>query len=228
MHELEFKMAPTKPFRRPIPAETLSRLPAYRKQLLDLLQAGQPTVSSRQLAERLSISDAQVRRDLSCMALLGRRGLGYNVESLLEQITRALGLERPWALAVVGAGAMGTALAHYQGFARSNMEVRAVFDVDPHKIGQRHGDLIVSDLRQARSILAEVSIDIVLIATPSNQAQAVIDQFLGYGIRGFLNMAPASIEVPPGVTVRWVDISSELEQLTHMMLMTPTANLVST
>lgn len=203
--------------RRRLPPETLSRLPAYRKQLSVLAAEGTEVVSSKELARRLSISDAQLRRDLSYMALLGRRGLGYEVETLLEITTRGLGLDKTWALAVIGGGSLGTALARYPGFAKSNMEVKALFDVDPGKIGKMIGQVPVYDLARFPEVASQLGLEIAILTVPEDQAQRAADVATMAGLKGLLNFTSVFVSVPPDVKVRSVDITSELQQLTHLM-----------
>lgn len=205
------------PLRRRLPPETLSRLPAYRKQLRILDDEGQEVVSSKDLAFRLHISDAQLRRDLSYMALLGRRGLGYEVHGLLEATSSALGLDRHWGVAVVGGGSLGTAIARYRGFVSSNMEVLAIFDVDARKVGKKIGKLPVLDLAELPARARELGIDIAVLTVPAEAAQAAADVIVRAGITGMINFSPTFVQVPPEVRVRSVDITSEFQQLTHQM-----------
>ncbi len=204
-------------FRRRLPIETLSRLPAYREELLTLSSENATVASSRELAAKLRVSDAQLRRDLSYLGLLGRPGLGYKVDNLLEKITEALGLEHKWSLGIVGCGALGTALARYEGFALNNMAITALFDVDPNKIGKSIGNIPVSHLDEAKEVVAAKHLDIAIIAVPATYAQRAVDAIVSAGVRALLNFAPIAISVPEGVIVRNVDISSELQILTHLI-----------
>lgn len=204
--------------RRPLPLETLSRLPVYREQLLALLAENTEVISSRGLAMRLGISDAQLRRDLSYLGLLGRPGLGYRVRGVLEKITEVLGLDREWRLAIVGYGALGTALARYEGFARNNMAIVAIFDVDPKKIGKEVRGIRVSPLSEATNIVPTQQVDIAIITVPAAQAQGAVDEMVDAGVRALLNFAPVAVCVPEGVIVRTVDISSELQILTYLIV----------
>lgn len=194
------------------------RLPAYRNQLLTLSAAGEAVVSSRDLASRLSISDAQLRRDLSYLALLGRPGRGYQVDSLLEVITQVLGLDQRWRLAVVGVGSLGTALARYPGFAASQMELAALFDADPALIGKTLGQVVVESVERIGEVVAERQVDIAVITVPASEAQDVADRLVAAGVKALLNFSVATLQVPEGVLVRNVDITSELQQLTYSIL----------
>lgn len=204
-------------FRRRLPMETLSRLPVYREQLLALSLASVKVASSREVAAKLGVSDAQLRRDLSYLGLFGRPGLGYQVDNLVEKINEALGLEQKWSLAIVGCGALGTALARYEGFAPNNMEVTAIFDVDPKRVGKQVGNAHVQPMDAIQEILGAKRVDIAIITVPASRAQGVADAVVSAGVKAILNFAPVAISVPEGVIVRNVDISSELQILTHLI-----------
>lgn len=204
-------------FRRRLPPETLARLPAYRHQLQAMHSAGEHVVSSKELASRLNVSDAQLRRDLSYLALLGRPGLGYEVGTLLDVTTRVLGLDRPWSLVVIGAGSLGTALARYSGFPASHMRVRGVFDVSPEAIGKVVGTVTVRPLSELPALAQDEPPDIAILTVPVDQAQSALDAAVAAGVRAVLNFTPGALLAPPGVIVRNVDITSELQQLTYML-----------
>lgn len=202
-------------FRRRLPPETLARLPAYRHQLRAMESAGEHLVSSKELASRLNVSDAQLRRDLSYLALMGRPGLGYEVSSLLNVTSEVLGLDRQWSLVVVGAGSLGTALARYTGFPQSNMVIRGIFDVSPKVIGKKVGTVTVAALEELAT-LAE-PIDIAILTVPAEHAQSALDRVVAAGVKAVLNFSPVALQSPSGLLVRNVDITSELQQLTSLL-----------
>lgn len=204
-------------FRRHLPAETLARLPSYRHQLRAMADAGEQVVSSRELASRLNVSDAQLRRDLSYLALMGRPGLGYEVSALLDVTSEVLGLDRSWSLAVIGAGSLGTALARYPGFSESQMIVRAIFDVSPRVIGQKVGAIPVCAMDELPAMAAEAPFDIAVLTVPAEHAQAALDRVVAAGVQAILNFTSVTLTAPPRVIVRNVDITSELQQLTYML-----------
>lgn len=201
---------------RILPLETLTRLPAYRHKLQQLVKNGVKTVSSRALAEQLGVGDAQLRRDLSYLRLLGKPGRGYDVRHLEEGITRALGLDRRWPLAIVGYGSLGTALSRYEGYARDNFEVAAIFEVDPAKVGKKVRSVTVSHIDDAPRVIAEAGIELAVIAVPPSDAQGAVDAMVAAGVTALLNFAPVAVTAPPGVIVRQVDISAELQILAHL------------
>ncbi len=203
--------------RRRLPQETLARLPGYRHELQAMHDAGERVVSSRELASRLSVSDAQLRRDFSYLALLGRPGLGYEVDTLLRVTSEVLGLDREWSLAVMGAGSLGTALARYPGFPGSSMVLRGVFDVSPDVVGKPIGGLKVRSLDELEAVAAETPLDIAILTVPADQAQSALDRVVAAGVKAVLNFSPVALTAPEGVIVRSVDITSELQQLTYML-----------
>jgi len=198
---------------RPIPEATVGRLPVYLRALVDLAEAGAGTVSSDELAEAAGVNSAKVRKDLSHLGSYGTRGVGYDVAYLIHQIRRELGLTQHWAIAIVGVGNLGQALANYGGFAERGFRVAALVDADPARVGERIGALEVRHVDDLPAIVAELDVAIGVIATPAGAAQVVADRLVDAGVRSILNFAPAMIAMPPGVSVRKVDLAVELQIL---------------
>jgi redox-sensing transcriptional repressor len=197
-----------------ISESTVRRLSHYYRVLEEVEAEGRRMISSHRLAEREGITSAQVRKDLSYFGSFGRRGLGYNVAHLREEIRGILGLDRRWRVAVVGAGHIGSALPAYRGFAGQGFDVVAVFDRDPARIGQRIGTLVVQDVAALASASA---FDIGVIATPLRAAQEVADALVAAGVRGILNFAPRKLFVPAHVALRTVDMTMEFESLSFAL-----------
>jgi redox-sensing transcriptional repressor len=193
------------------------RLSHYYRVLDEVHAEGKRMISSRRLAEREGIASAQVRKDLSYFGSFGRRGLGYNVPHLREQIAAILGLDRRWRVAVVGAGHIGSALLAYRGFADQGFDVVAVFDRDPARIGQRVGGLTVNDVETLAEAASNGGFDIGVIATPIKAAQQVADALVHAGVRGILNFAPRKVFVPADVALRNVDMTMEFESLSFAL-----------
>jgi redox-sensing transcriptional repressor len=199
---------------RPIPEATISRLPIYLRCLLDVAeQQGQMTISSEQLAGLAGVNAAKVRKDLSYLGSYGTRGVGYDIEYLLYQITRELGLTQDWPVAIVGVGNLGRALASYKGFSERGFRIAALFDVDDSLIGKKYGDQPVRHIDELKDIVTDEGISIGIIATPPASAQEVAEHLVDAGVSSILNFAPAVVNVPPNVTVRKVDLSTELQIL---------------
>lgn len=199
---------------RPIPEATVARLPIYLRSLLDLEQTGaDQNISSEDLARMAGVNAAKVRKDLSYLGSYGTRGVGYDVEYLMYQIKRAMGLTQDWPACIVGIGNLGRALASYKGFNERGFRIMSLFDVDDSVIGEAVGGLEVLHLDELKGLAADEPISIGIIATPPASAQEVADRLVDAGIRSVLNFAPGSLNVPPDVNLRKVDLSMELEIL---------------
>jgi redox-sensing transcriptional repressor len=172
-----------------------------------------PTVSSERLAEMAGVNAAKVRKDFSYLGSYGTRGVGYDVEYLLFQISRQLGLTQDWPVVIVGIGNLGAALANYRGFSARGFRIVALVDADPAKCGKDVGGLVVEPLRDLPRIVAERHVAIGIIATPAAAAQEVAELLVTAGVTSVLNFAPIVITVPPGVSLRKVDLSIELQIL---------------
>ncbi len=196
-----------------IPEATVERLPLYYRALVELEQGKAATVSSESLAELTGVNAAKVRKDLSYLGTYGTRGVGYDVENLMHQIARELGLTQDWPVVIVGIGNLGRALASYSGFSARGFRIAALLDADPTKAGQMVGKLAIQPTSDLGSIAKTDDVAIGIIATPGSAAQAVADQMVACGIRSILNFSPAVLVVPPDVTVRRVDLALELQIL---------------
>ena len=200
-----------------IPDATVSRLPMYHRSLLSLTARGVLLVSSEELAEASGVSSAKLRKDLSFLGSYGTRGVGYEVEFLLYQIARALGLTQVWPGVIVGIGNLGNALAGYPGFASRGFSVVGLFDTDPARVGETvtvaGKEIVVSDISKLPQVVLSSGASIGVIATPETAAQEVCDVMVRNGITSILNFAPVLIEVPAGVDVRRVDLATELQIL---------------
>ena len=206
-------MAPDDRGARRIPEATVARLPLYYRALLETADQQVSTVSSERLAELAGVNAAKVRKDLSYLGSYGTRGVGYDVEFLLHQISRELGLTHDWPVVIVGVGNLGHALANYRGFGARGFRIVALVDADPAKIGERVGELKVESLDDLPRIVKEREIAIGIVATPAVAAQEVADDLVDAGITSILNFAPAVVTVPAGVSLRKVDLATELQIL---------------
>ena len=204
--------APTRNPRR-IPEATVARLPVYLRSLLEVADAHTVTISSERLAEMAGVNAAKVRKDLSYLGSYGTRGVGYDVQFLLVQINRVLGLTQDWPVVIVGIGNLGHALANYKGFGARGFRIAALVDADASKVGEIVTDLAVRHLDDLPAIAAQEQIAIGIVATPAGSAQEVADLLVAAGVTSILNFAPAVIQVPRGVSLRKVDLSIELQIL---------------
>ena len=199
--------------RNGIPEATVARLPVYLRTLHGLAEAGTGTVSSEALAAAAGVNSAKLRKDLSYLGSYGTRGVGYDVEYLVYQISRELGLTQDWAVVIVGVGNLGHALAHYGGFASRGFRIAGLVDADPERVGERMVGLTVSSFDELETVVKEAGAAIGVIATPASAAQTVADRLVGAGITSILNFAPTVLAVPDHVDVRKVDLSIELQIL---------------
>ena len=193
---------------------TVRRLSNYYRVLEEVAAEGKRMISSHLLAEREGVTSAQVRKDLSSFGSFGRRGLGYHVEHLRDEIRALLGLDRRWKACLVGAGHIGSALAGYRGFLDQGFDIAAVFDADPARVGKPLEGLTV---RHVSQLSAEDGFEIGVIATPARAAQEVADSLVAAGVHGILNFAPRKLRVPAGVTLRTVDMTMEFESLSYAL-----------
>ncbi|HVA60640.1 MAG TPA: redox-sensing transcriptional repressor Rex [Mycobacteriales bacterium] len=206
--------APRRPGRRTgLPEATIARLPVYLRVLGALGEAGIATASSEELAGSAGVTSAKVRKDLSYLGSYGIRGVGYDVEYLVYQISRELGLTQPWAVVIVGVGNLGHALANYGGFSSRGFRIAALVDADRARVGEPVGDLRVGHLDELERLIEEFGVSIAVLATPVAAAQDVCDRLVAAGVRSILNFAPVVLTVPDGVEVRKVDLAVELQIL---------------
>lgn len=199
--------------RRGIPEATVARLPVYLRVLTAFAEAGTATVSSDALATAAGVNSAKLRKDLSHLGSYGTRGVGYDVDYLVYQISRVLGLTQHWNVVIIGIGNLGHALANYGGFASRGFSIAALLDTDRRRVGEAIAGVRVRHLDDLDDIVREERVSIGVIATPAGAAQDVCDRLVGVGITSILNFAPAVLAVPEGVDVRKVDLSMELQIL---------------
>jgi redox-sensing transcriptional repressor len=202
---------------RKIAEPTVRRLSLYLRFLEEFEERGILTVSSEELAHRGVTTAAQVRKDLSLFGSFGKRGLGYAVPELAARLRDILGLERDYAVAVIGAGKVGRALTEYAGFSSRGFRVRWVYDADPAKVGMAWNGLRVRDVRRIQDDFGVSVPDIAIVATPAGAAQVVTDELVRLGVKAFLNFAPVHLVVPADVTVKNVNMAIELEALSYAL-----------
>jgi redox-sensing transcriptional repressor len=198
---------------RQIPHASVARLPVYLRAMVDMAERGTHTVSSETLAQAAGVNSAKVRKDLSYLGSYGTRGVGYDVEYLIHQISRELGLTQDWAVCLVGIGNLGRALAEYGGFAQRGFRIAALLDVDPRKVGERVAGMEVNHFDDVERLVKEHEISIGVLAVPADTAQDTADRLCAAGVTSILNFAPAVLTVPDGVSLRKVDLSIELQIL---------------
>jgi len=200
-----------------IPEMTIRRLSVYTRCLLQLEEDGVRTVSSQELAERFNLNSAQVRKDLAYFGEFGVRGIGYYVAGLKAELQRILGLDREWAVALVGFGNLGSALFHYKGFSRQGFRIAVIIDDDPSKAGRDVDGVPIVPSRDLARELKTRGIQVAIVAVPAESAQGVTDQLVTAGIKAVLNFAPTRLRVGREVRLKNVDLSIELETLSFYL-----------
>ncbi len=205
--------------KRAIPDIVVGRLPVYLRALTFLMAEGRQVTSSQELGDRLGISSAQIRKDLSHFGEFGKQGTGYDIAYLHDQLRRILKVDRMWDVVLVGAGNLGKAIADYGGFAGKGFVIRAIFDTDPDKIGKPMGidNLIVQDVSRLAEVIRQNEIKVGIIATPAEDAQQVARTMVDAGVRAILNYAPITIMVPAGVRIQYIDPAVGLQRMTYYL-----------
>ena len=188
------------------PGEKLSlgvaaRLSRYLQVLTQARKMGKDTISSQELADYTHVNSTQIRRDLSGFGKFGKRGVGYNVDSLVSQIRKILRTAGQHNIALFGAGHLGTAIATSDIFADHGFRVVAMFDTDDDKVGTQIGSLIVRHNSELRHIVDDEEIVVAVLAVPSGAAQHLADDLVEAGVKIIFNYSEALLQVPPEVTV---------------------------
>ena len=200
-----------------IPDIVVGRLPLYLRSLQRMALEGRLVTSSQELGERLGISAAQIRKDLSQFGEFGKQGTGYQIDYLRSQISQILHLDHEWEIAVVGAGDIGSAVVRYRGFANRGFRVAMIFDDDPTKINTQIGDFIVQDSANLVAAIKNKGIKVAMIAVPAAGAQDVAERLIEAGVKAILNYAPISINVPQDIQVQYIDPVIHLQRMTFYL-----------
>jgi len=200
-----------------IPDIIVARLPQYLRSLQRMAREGEKITSSQELGERLGLSAAQIRKDLSQFGEFGKQGTGYFIPYLIDQLQKILHVDHDWDAVVVGAGDIGSALVNYKGFANRGFKVKLVFDNDPAKIGTKIGDFIIQDYAHMVESIRQHDIKIAMIAVPIGSAQEVADRLMEAGVKAILIYAPIIINHPESVRVQYIDPSMHLQRMTFYL-----------
>ena len=201
-----------------VPSATISRLVTYLRVLGELETQGVKKTSSDHLADQANVSAFQVRKDLAYFGRFGTRGAGYIVPTLRRELRRILGLTRPWSAVLMGTGRLGHAIAHYPNFHDYDFSLKACFDINPDKIGNKVASYTIFHPDELPRVVLEKGIDIGIIATPQDTAQDAADALADAGIKGILNFAPTVLNVPAEVHVENVDFLAGLKRLSFYIL----------
>lgn len=201
-----------------IPDIVIGRLPIYLRALTRMVSGGgNTTTSSHELGQLLGISSAQIRKDLSHFGEFGKQGTGYHVQYLVEQLRHILNLEGEWPVALVGAGYLGHALAHYHGFKHRGFRISLIFDSDLAKVGEEMGGLLVQHIDKMELAIQADAIQIAILAVPAGAAQEIANRLVSAAVKAILNYAPVNLTVPPDVQVSYADPVIQLQRMTYYL-----------
>ncbi|MBN1688604.1 MAG: redox-sensing transcriptional repressor Rex [Candidatus Omnitrophica bacterium] len=197
---------------RKVSPKTLTRALFYIRTLNRLLHLGGSVVSSKELADIMGFSDAQVRKDISNFGKVGKPRIGYKVAEL-KQVLEDFLVQDVVHAALFGVGNLGSAILRYSGFHQNKIKLVAAFDIDKNKIGKTINGVPVYAMKDIREIVRRTHVDIGIIAAPEEASQDIADLIVGSGLKGIVNFAPTSVSVPKGVFVKDIDLSIEFLSL---------------
>ena len=198
-----------------LPEATARRLPVYYRHLRALLALGRQRVSSAEVGDALRIDSATIRRDFSYLGELGKKGYGYSVPFLVQILQGVLGQDEYVRVVLIGVGNLGTALCRYNFYRHERMNIVAAFDVDPAKIGTHIDAVPIYGMDQLAAYVREEAVEIAILTVPASHAQDSAEAVVRAGIRGILNFAPHTLDLPPSVRVHQIDMSTELQVLVY-------------
>lgn len=200
-----------------IPDIIIGRLPIYLRALQRMAEKGMHTTSSHELGERVGISAAQIRKDISQFGEFGKQGTGYHISFLSDKLREIMKIDRIWDVVIVGAGDMGHALAHYQGFVNRGFCITMVFDNDRAKVGQKIGEFVIRDITNMTEEIQHAGVRVAMLTVPAPAAREVANMLVKAGVKAILNYAPVSLSVPKNVRVQHIDPATHLQRMTYYL-----------
>ncbi|RKY39272.1 MAG: redox-sensing transcriptional repressor Rex [Candidatus Omnitrophota bacterium] len=196
-----------------ISQETVKRLSLYLRNLRRLEKEGVRVICSDRISELLDVSPAQFRKDLSYFGEFGKRGVGYEIRRLIEELEDILGVNKQWKIVLIGVGRLGSALLRFEGFSKFNLKIELAFDIDKRKIGKVINGVKIEDVQRLTERVKEEGVKVGLISTPPQVAQEIADRLIEGGIKGIMNFAPVTLKIPEDVFITNVDMACELERV---------------
>ena len=196
-----------------LPQPAVGRLSLYYRELRRLLDEGEASLNSQALGQLVNVSPAVVRRDLSALGTIGRRGVGYDIAILVDRIGQVLGSGVQWNVILVGVGSLGHALLRYRGFDRLGFNLKAAFDNDSSLVGTKIGGIEILDAADLAAVLAVDSAELAILALPAEHAAEIAATLVACEIKGILNFAPITLSLGGDIAVVNVDLASELQRL---------------
>ncbi|MGD8189247.1 redox-sensing transcriptional repressor Rex [Brevibacillus ginsengisoli] len=195
----------------------VNRLPIYLRYLTSLKQMDVKTVSSQQMGKILDVNPAQIRKDLAAFGDFGKKGIGYDVDYLIEKIRQILKLDQEIHVALVGAGHLGHAISNYNVYLKDNMRIVAIFDADESKQGKEIAGLKIYSMNSLKEVVSSMQIRLAIITVPAQAAQEVANLLVEAGIEGILNFAPMNLRMEKDVRVHNADVTSSLQSLAYYL-----------
>lgn len=200
-----------------IPDTTIKRLSLYYRILQPLSVQGAREISSKSIAELLSLNPAQIRKDLSYFGTFGKPKTGYNVSTLVNKLAEILGISEERKVVILGAGNLGSALAAYRGFNVFGFKILGIFDIDQHKVGKKIKGIPCYHINEFNNFVNKEKIEMAVIAVPTEFAQETSTLAVKSGIKAILNFAPVRLNVPDKIKVNNVDLALELKSLSYFL-----------
>lgn len=196
----------------------IRRLPRYHRFLNDLLQRGIHRISSRELAELMSLTASQIRQDLNCFGGFGQQGYGYNVDALYEEISKILGLDKGLKIILLGAGNLGMALVKHLDFEAKGFQLMGIFDANPNLVGQKVRGIEIQDESKLEEFCKRNVPDVAILCLPRDVVESVGEKLIGYGIRGFWNFSHYDLSVKhKDIAVQNVHLGDSLMTLCYQV-----------
>lgn len=195
----------------------IKRLPRYRRYLIELRKKGVEKISSKEFSNLIGYTASQIRQDLNNFGGFGQQGYGYSVDSLYEEISAILGLDKEYRMVIIGAGNLGHAIAKYMQSNKQGFKVYGVFEINPNLIGKEFDGIKIMDYENIVEFVEDEEINIGVICVGRDAAQEVADKLSFAGVKGIWNFAPTDIEVPKHVALEHVQLSDSLHSLAYHM-----------
>jgi redox-sensing transcriptional repressor len=196
-----------------VPEVVIKRLPRYYRYLDELDKEGKTRISSTALSKKMGVTASQIRQDFNYFGGFGQQGYGYNVQYLLEELKKLLGITNGYRAIIVGAGNLGSAIANYGGLKKRGFKLLGIFDNDEKKIGKTLGGVKISDILDAGRFVKENRIDIAILTLPKNETEKIADMLADSGIKGFWNFSYTEIKCKNSVFVENVHLTDSLMTL---------------